>query len=316
MVDVARPAGGFPSCQDGDPSDAFAHRDLGFVQVLCRGVQQIYDTLLQLPAVGMHPAVLTPTMPVLWGVKDSHRTGKLVVEADAEVNGFLDEALALGVSSGRPEHQDLLDRAGDERPLPPGLLDGDTAMGASATREWYAGFKAGQKARLQKALEIAPQVARLFERRFGRPGLELFERHGMEGAQLALVAAGPDAGTALELLPELSRAAGARVGLIVVRLLTPFPAEAMAEALCGVRAVGVVNPAHHEGRGHLTLEIEAALAERGARPPVESFFAGLGGAAVPPASWETMARLTARAAAAGRVARRWHLVHEGVELDA
>jgi len=315
VVDVARPAGGFPSCQEGDPSDALAHRDLGFVQVACRGAQQIYDTLLQLPAVGMHPAVLTPTMPVVWGVKDSHRTGKLEVEPDEAANAFLDEALALGVSSGRPEHADFLTRAGADRPVPPGLLDGDTALGAAVTREWFAGFKANQKQRLQRALEVVPQVARIFERRFGRPGLAAFELHGMDAAQAALVAMGPDAGTALELLPQLSRAAGLRLGLLEVRLLTPFPTEAIAQALDGVSAVGVVNGAPHEGRGHLTLEVAAALAERGRAPPVESFFAGLGGAAVGRESWELVARRTGEAARAGRALARWRLVQDGVELE-
>lgn len=316
VVDVARPAGGFPGCQEGDPSDALAHRDLGFVQVACRGVQQIYDTLLQLPAVGMHPAVLTPTMPILWGVRDSHRTARLAVEPDEAVNAFLDEAIALGVSTGRPEYADFLLRAGEDRPVPPGLLDGDTAMGASVTSEWYAGFKANQKLRLQRALDVVPQVARIFERRFGRPGLELFEQHRVEDAALVLVAAGPDAGTALELLPALAEATGLSVGLIVPRVLTPFPSQAMAQALSQARAVGVVNGAHHEGRGHLTVEIEAALGERRARVPVASFFAGLGGRAVDAASWELIARLTAEAAVNARPTKRWHLVQDGVELDA
>ena len=64
----------------GDPSDTLAHRDDGFIQVMCRGKQQIYDTLLQLPAVGMHSAILTPTMPAYYGIKDSHRSGRLVVD--------------------------------------------------------------------------------------------------------------------------------------------------------------------------------------------------------------------------------------------
>ena len=316
VVDFARPAGGFPSCQEGDPSDALAHRDLGFVQVACRGAQQIYDTLLQLPAIGMHPAVLTPTMPIVWGVKDSARVSKLTVEPDAAVNAFLDEALALGLSAGQPAHADFLDSAGAERPVPPGLLDGDTAMGASVTSQWYAGFKAAQKARLQRAVDVAGEVARVFQLHFGRPGLQLFERFLMDDAQVALVAMGPDAGTAAELLPELRELTGARIGLLVPRLVTPFPAAAVAQALEGVVAVGVVNGAHHEGRGHLTLEVEAALAERGLRVPVEAFFAGLGGAAVGSTSWRLISHLTCAAAMNGRPARRWHLIQDGVELDA
>ena len=68
LVNVCRATANYPLCIEGDPSDHFAHRDDGFIQVMCRGRQQIYDAILQLPAVGMHPSVLTPTMPAFYGI--------------------------------------------------------------------------------------------------------------------------------------------------------------------------------------------------------------------------------------------------------
>ena len=312
LVNVCRATANYPLCIEGDASDTFAHRDSGFIQVMCRGKQQIYDALLQLPAIGMHPDVLTPTMPAYFGIKDSHRSGVLEVEPDEEVNAFLDEALALG--AGSPLAEDFLAASGREPLTPPGLLDGDTAMGNCVTSAWFQGFKAGQKQRLAAAMEVMPRVAELFRRRFGRPGLEAFETHALEGAEIALVTLGPDAGTAIHLLERMRRELGVQVGLVVVRLLTPFPSTALAAALASVRAVGVVNHAYHHGRGHLTLDVQDALATAGLRPPVEAFFCGLGGADVSVDTWREMARATAGAAERGRAARPWRLLHEGVEV--
>src|SRR3954462_13197483 len=61
IVNACPATANYPLCIEGDPSDHLAHRASGFVQLMCRGRQQIYDTILQMPAVGMHPDVLTPT---------------------------------------------------------------------------------------------------------------------------------------------------------------------------------------------------------------------------------------------------------------
>ncbi|HWE22520.1 MAG TPA: hypothetical protein VG496_01145 [Myxococcales bacterium] len=297
IVNVCRATANYPLCIEGDPSDHLAHRDDGFIQVMCRGKQQIYDTLLQLPAVGMHPRVLTPTMPAFYGIKDSHRTARLRVEPDAEVNRFLEDAIAL---DGGPA-------------TPPGLLDGDTSMGNCVTSAFFQGFKTGQKKRLQATIDVLPKVARLFEERFGRRGIEAFERYGMDDhPEVALLCMGPDAGTAIQLLPQLRRDLRTRIGIVVLRLLTPFPVAELASALRGVAAVGVVNNAFHHGRGHLTLDVRDAVA---AQTLVDSFFCGLGGADVSPATWGAIARETCNTASRGKPSRQWHLLHDGIELE-
>jgi pyruvate/2-oxoacid:ferredoxin oxidoreductase alpha subunit len=246
----------------------------------------------------MDPRVLTPTMPCYYGIKDSHRSGPLVIEPDAEVNGFLDDALARAAAA-----------------TPPGLLDGDTAMGSCVTSEWFQGFKLGQKRRMAAAETVIAEVASAFEARFGRPGLAPLEFHRMDDRpEVVLVAIGPDAGTAVHLLGRMRSELGVRVGLVVVRLLTPWPGRALAAALAGAGAIGVVNNAHHHGRGHLTVELAATLAEAGAAPPIESFFCGLGGADVAVASWMQIARATAEAAARGRAGARWRMIHDGAEV--
>jgi pyruvate ferredoxin oxidoreductase alpha subunit len=136
IVDVYRATANFPLCIEGDPSDTLAHRDDGFIQVCARGKQQIYDTMLQMPCLGMHPDVLTPTMPGYYGIKDSHRSGRLVVESDDDVHAFQDAWIA---------------------PCPlPGLINGDTAFGNCVTSRHFQGFKWAQKERLAHVLDILP----------------------------------------------------------------------------------------------------------------------------------------------------------------
>jgi pyruvate/2-oxoacid:ferredoxin oxidoreductase alpha subunit len=188
-------------------------------------------------------------------------------------------------------------------------------MGNCVTSAYFQGFKAGQKERQQRALEVLPEIGRRFAERFGRPGLEYFETRGMDDApEAVLVCMGPDAGTAMSLLQSMRTKLRTRVGLVVMRLLTPFPSSALAAALRGVSAVGVVNNAHHHGRGHLTLDVADALRDAGRPVPIESFFCGVGGADVSVSTWEKIAEITCAAARTGRAQKPWHLLHDGIEL--
>jgi hypothetical protein len=78
--------------------------------------------------------------------------------------------------------------------------------------------------------------------------------------------------------------------------------------------VGVVNNAHHHGRGHLALDVADALVDAPRTVPIESFFCGLGGADVSVATWRRIAKTTCEAARNGRAEKPWHLLHDGVEL--
>lgn len=295
IINVYRTTANFPICIEGDPSDTFAHRDSGFIQVCCRGGQQIYDTLIQMPALGMHPEILTPTMPGYYGIKDSHRTMQIQVNSDEEVNAFHDEMI---------------------QPCPiPSLINGDTAMGNIVTSEYFIGFKYNQKERIRRVLNHLPEVSKAFEKHFHRPGLTSFEAYGFDSdPDIAIVAMGPDAGTMLDLLPRLKRTMNLKIGLVICRLLTPFPSQEIANLLSKVDAIGVVNNAHHYGRGHLTLDITDALGQEGSSPPVESFFAGLGGANVSVDTWEMILQITKTAAKKGKRMEPYHLLHEGRKI--
>ena len=296
IIDVYRATANFPLCIEGDPSDTLAHRDDGFIQMSCRGKQQIYDTILQLPCLGMHPEILTPTMPGYYGIKDSHRNARLIVEPDREVHAFQDAWIA---------------------PCPyPGLLNGDTAFGNCVTSKYFQGFKLDQKRRIEKVLDLLPRIGADFERRFGRPGLAFYDSAGFDqdgAVDLAVVSMGPDFGTFEQVRPEYEKRTGLRVAGMAIRLLNPFPRDQVRARLAKAKTVLVVNQAHHSGRGHLTLDIVDALSDLAHPPRVVSAFAGMGGADVSEATWERMLD-HGKEALGGRAMPAWAAFHEGEAL--
>ena len=296
IINVYRSTANFPLCIEGDPSDTLAHRDDGFIQICARGKQQIYDTVVQAPCLGMNPEVMTPTMPGYYGIKDSHRNARLIVESDADVNEFHDQWISPCEL--------------------PGLINGDTAFGNCVTSRYFQGFKVAQKKRMEKVLDLLPRIGADFERRFARPGLSFFDEVGFpwDGeVDIAVVGMGPDFGTFESIREEFAATTHLKVAGIAMRLLTPFPREAVCRRLEGAKVVLVVNQGHHHGRGHLTLDIADALCDASTRPQLVSAFCGLGGADVSVATWEAMLE-HASGALRGRAVPPYAIFHEGVTL--
>jgi|GEM_PF-3344435 len=296
IINVYRATANFPLCIEGDPSDTLAHRDDGFIQICSRGKQQIYDTVLQAPCLGMHPEVMTPTMPGYYGIKDSHRNARLYVEPDFAVNAFHDKWI-----------------------LPsdfPGLVNGDTAFGNCVTSRYFQGFKVAQKKRMEKVLEILPKIGADFERDFGRPGLDFFDAVGFSedaSPDIVVLGMGPDFGTFESIREAYALRTGLRVAGVALRLLTPFPRDIVRQRLEKAKVVLVVNQAHHHGRGHLTLDIADALSDLSNPPHIVSAFAGMGGADVSVATWECMLD-HARLALQGKKIPAYAVFHEGAIL--
>jgi pyruvate ferredoxin oxidoreductase alpha subunit len=296
LVNVYRATANYPLCIEGDPSDTLAHRDDGFIQLACRGKQQIYDTMIQAPCLGMHPDILTPTMPGYYGIKDSHRNARLTVEPDLAIHEFQDRWIQPSAL--------------------PGLINGDTAFGNCVTSRHFQGFKVDQKRRLERTFDVLPKIGADFERTFGRPGLAFFDAVGWEGeapVDIAVVSMGPDFGTFESLRAEWAAQHGLRVAGIAMRLLTPFPRAAVRDLLRRAHLVLVVNQAHHWGRGHLTLDVSDTLINLDQSPRVLSTFAGLGGADVSEITWNSLLE-HARRALGGELVSDARVFHEGAAL--
>ncbi|MFO0733163.1 MAG: hypothetical protein U0361_19800 [Nitrospiraceae bacterium] len=77
---------------------------------------------------------------------------------------------------------------------------------------------------------------------------------------------------------DRARAEGRRVGLLRVRLIRPWPADAIRRALSGRRAAAVLDQNLAPGQGGILFqEVAACLYHEPDRPALCSFIGGLGG---------------------------------------
>ena len=221
IIDVYRATANFPLCIEGDPSDTLAHRDDGFIQICARGKQQIYDTILQAPCLGMHPEVMTPDDAGLLrhqGQPPQRAPHRRAGPRDPRVPGPLDPALP----AARADQRRHRDRQLRHLALLPGL------QGRRRSGAWSG------------CSTCCPQIGADFERHFGRPGLSFFDAVGLadrrQRVDIAVVGMGPDFGTFEALRAGYARPhRPARSAGIAMRLLTPFPRDAVRERLAGAR---------------------------------------------------------------------------------
>lgn len=187
-----------------------------------------------------------------------------------------------------PEDDLLREFVGDPRKRLTSLFDPATAImsGVVANQDGYMPGRIGQRAfyaQLAPALDEAfREWADLTGRHYGR-----IAPHRAQDAKTLLVAMGTIADSARAVVDHL-RESGRTVGTIGVTAYRPFPADALADALIGARAVAVVERTDEPAAADnpLTRELKAALADRAARgasvPVVVSASGGLGSRDISP----------------------------------
>ncbi len=239
-----------------DHSDSMGCRDAGWIQIYAENNQEAYDNYLQAMRIGEHAEVRLPVMICQDGFITSHAVENIFLETDEKVKAFVGEY--------NPENYLLK----HENPL---------AVGPYDVTQYYMEHKMQQATAMKNAKKVILDVAADFEKTFGRK-YGFFEEYRMEDAEVALVLIGSTAGTAKAAIDEM-RAKGKKVGLIKVRVFRPFPGEELAEALCGCKAVAVMDKC--EGftacGGPLYAETASACINLADRPAMINIVYGLGG---------------------------------------
>jgi len=237
-----------------DHSDSMGARDAGWIQIYAETNQEAYDNYLQAMRIG--EALSLPVMICQDGFITSHAIENIELLEDDKVKAFVGEY--------KPENYLLK----HENPM---------AVGPYATAAYYMEAKRAQAQAMMDAKEVIKKVGAEFGALTGR-SYGLVERYMMDDAELALVIIGSSAGTAKAEVQAL-RAQGKKVGLVKVRSFRPFPAEEMAEALAGCKAVAVMDKAEgmNGNGGPMYFEVRSALYDLPVRPMVISYIYGLGG---------------------------------------
>ncbi len=239
-----------------DYSDSMGARDSGWIQLYAENNQEAYDNFLMAMPIGEAPGVRLPVMTCMDGFITSHAVENIELLETGAVRSFVGEY--------NPEHY-LLKK---ENPL---------AVGPYDVSNYYMEHKVMQaeamKAAKARILEVAAKFEKVSGRRYG-----LLEEYNMEDAELALVLIGSTAGTAKAVVDRL-RENGVKAGLVKVRVFRPFPAEELARALVGVRAVAVMDKSEgfSANGGPLFSETCGALYHLKDRPQLVDIVYGLGG---------------------------------------
>lgn len=237
-----------------DHSDSMGARDAGWIQIYAETNQEVYDNFIQ--AVPIAEASRLPIMVCQDGFITSHGVANIEIAEDEKVSGFVGEY--------RPENYLLK----SENPL---------AVGPYGTSPYYMEFKRQQAQAMKDAMPVIMDVAERFERMTGRE-YGFFEEYMMEDADVALVVIGSSAGTGKEAVDRL-RSEGKKVGLIKLRVFRPFPRIPLAEAMCKVKAVAIMDKAESfsNSGGPLFNEARNSLYDLDDKPYAINYIYGLGG---------------------------------------
>jgi len=243
-----------PATVSASEQDIMSVIESGWLHIHVENCQEILDTILMAYRLAEDPEILLPVSVCYDGFYLSYLQEPVEIPPQAMVDNFL-----------------------ERRPRP--HLGFDPLRYISwrpVTDQEPAEYRYRQQVAYQKAKDKIVEIDRDFGHLFGRSYGGLIEEYRMEDAEIALVSLGSHTGTA-RVVVDSKRDEGIKVGLVKVRAFRPFPNERLAEALRGMKAIGVIDRSVCYGwrGGHLYRELKTAL--YGLNIPIADFIGGLAG---------------------------------------
>lgn len=267
----------------GDHSDLYFAIHTGWIVLLARDPQAVYDMNIMAVRISEHPDVQLPVIVAYDGFFTSHQKRRVqFFENEDVVQQFIGEA---------PPRTTALD---PRNPVTIGPYMNDPDL-------------INNKYQLHRAMEAARSVVADVFAEYGRlsgrsyPTLDLYR---MEDADVALLLLNSAAETAKDAADRL-RDEGLKVGVISPNVLRPFPAASIMEACRNVKALLVAERGDSPGAGGgpLTHEVKSALKDDpDNETSVLSRIYGLGGRDFYLDDAEKLFRIAARAAEQGAAA--------------
>lgn len=237
-------------------SDSMGARDSGWLQIYAENNQEVYDNFLQAYRIAEHPDVKLPIMICQDGFITSHAVENITLWDDTAMKKF--------VGGYEPKHYLLRE-------------DEVMAVGPYAASGYCMEAKKAQAEAMKRAKQVILDVAGEFEALTGQH-YGFFEGYRLDDAEYAVVAIGSVCGTAKDAVDAM-REKGLRAGLLKIRVFRPFPAQEIADALKGCRAVAIMDRAegYNAVGGPLGAEVTAALYRAKAGAEVVNIMYGLSG---------------------------------------
>lgn len=279
LVNVSR-ALAAPITLEPDHNDILAARDSGWLQIHAETCQEVVDSVLMAYRIAEDSRVCLPVLVNLDGFYLSFTREPVSLPDAAAVRSFLPPF--------RADHLGFT--ASSARALGTAVFGGGT----------YSYFRHQMHLASINALTVHEEAADAFERLFGRR-YGTVEGYRLDDAEDVLIMTNAFASKGKEAV-DAARAAGRRVGLLRLRLIRPWPAEAIRDALRGKRAVAVLDQNLAPGQGGILFqEIAATLYHDAMRPrALCSFIGGLGGKNLSEGEFTAMFEHTAQAGLQGK----------------
>jgi len=239
-----------------DHSDAMGVRDAGWIMLFSETNQEAYDNILMAHRIAEHKDVMLPLMVCQDGFITSHSIENIELLEDEKVKEF--------VGQYHPEHYLL----NDKEPIAIGPLD---------LQAYLFEHKTQQAVAMRNAKRVIKEVSEEFEKMTGRK-YEFFEKYKMDDAELVIVCMNSTAGTTKAAIDDL-RAQGIKAGLLKIRMFRPFPAEEIAEALKGAKAIAVLDKADSLNGcgGALFEDVVSGMYVSNVHVPTVNYVYGIGG---------------------------------------
>lgn len=224
----------------GDHSDLYFALNTGWVILLARTPQAVYDMNIMALKIAEHADVRLPVIVAYDGFFTSHQKRK--------VHYFKDRSVVQSFVGERPT--EFPNAADPKKPITIGAhMNGDDLINNNYQ----------QSEALYRAGEVFKQVAREYAALSGRE-YSVLDLYQMDDAEVALFLLNSAAETAKDVVDKL-RAKGIKAGVISPNIIRPFPAEEIRQALKHVKALLIGERADSYGAHgpNMTHEVKSAL---------------------------------------------------------
>ncbi|MDO4501564.1 MAG: transketolase C-terminal domain-containing protein [Coriobacteriia bacterium] len=250
----------------GDQRDSLALLDHGWIQAYAEDNQEALDLALMSFAIAEDPRVSTPFMVNLDGFALTHTYEAIDVPTQEQADAFLPPY----VTTNKFDFQNPVN------------------MGYSAGPEFNPYYKYYEHLDMNAAAEVIDQAETAFAQVMGRSYPGMIEAVDCDDADVVLVTLGSITGLARFVAADL-RERGAKVGVLKIRYMRPFPGDMIASALEGAKAVGVLEKDVSFGaEGTVFTNVCSALQQAGLAVPAVNFVGGLGGSNISAAQMHGM----------------------------
>lgn len=249
-----------------DENDSIGQRDTGWIQLYCSSNQEIFDTVIQSFKIAEDKKILLPIMINYNAFILSHTSMPADIPDQKEIDAF--------IPYYKPHWK--LDV---NNPITHGNIIGT---------EHYEKIRKAMQDAQENAKGIIKDVAKEWEKQFGRFHGDLFEYYHCDDAEYILISMGAIGAESKAAINNL-RKEGIKIGLARLRVFRPFPEEEVIELAKKAELIVIDRNISIGSTGAVYNEIKSALYGK-SDTKVTGFIAGLGGKDVPYHDIETMCK--------------------------